>query len=113
MYRVILIISLSTFFLSGCLATLGDAANRTGHPEQAAELYRKGAEQGDAKAALKLGLLLDEGKVNQSKYGSAGKWFNKGCKLGTIPSCHNVGVAYEYGKSGAAVLKRYVFLQIP
>ncbi|MCP4238407.1 MAG: sel1 repeat family protein [Aestuariibacter sp.] len=100
MYRILFLILLPLFFLSGCLATPGDAANRAGHPEQAAELYRKGAEQGDATAALKLGLLLDQGKVKQSKFGSAGKWFDKGCKLGDRPSCHNVGVAYEYGKNG-------------
>jgi hypothetical protein len=84
----------------GCRSVPGDAALRGDHPEQAAELYRRGAEQGGASAALRLGLLLDEGRVSASKYGHAGEWFKRGCDSGDLPSCHNVGVAYEYGKNG-------------
>jgi hypothetical protein len=51
---------------------------------------------------LRLGLLLDEGRVSASTYGSAGTWFKKACDLGSLPGCHNVGVAYEYGKNGLA-----------
>jgi TPR repeat protein len=86
--------------VSGCSSVPEDAALRGGHPEQAAELYRRGAEQGDASAALRLGLLLDQGRVSPAKYGDAGDWFRRGCSLGDLPSCHNVGVAYEYGKNG-------------
>ena len=85
---------------SGCSSVPGDAAARSGHPEQAAELYRRGAEQGDASAALRLGLLVDQGRVSAATYGEAGNWFKKGCGLGNLPSCHNVGVAHEYGKNG-------------
>lgn len=86
----------------GCSSVPGDAAARSGHPEQAADLYRRGAEQGDASAALRLGMLLDQGRVSPSRYGEAADWFKKGCSLGNLPSCHNVGVAYEYGKSGVS-----------
>lgn len=85
---------------SGCSSVPGDAALRGGHPEQAAELYRRGAEQGDASAALRLGLLVDQGQVSVATYGEAGNWYKRGCSLGNLPSCHNVGVAYEYGKNG-------------
>lgn len=85
---------------SGCSSVPGDAALRSGHPEQAADLYRRGAEQGDANAALNLGLLIDKERVSSSKYGEAGDWFKKACNLGNLPACHNVGVAYEYGKNG-------------
>jgi len=86
--------------VSGCSSVPGDAALRSGHPEQAADLYRRGAEQGDATAALRLGLLLDQERVSSAKYGVAGDWFKRGCSLGDLPSCHNVGVAYEYGRNG-------------
>jgi TPR repeat protein len=85
---------------SGCSSVPGDAALRSGHPEQAADLYRRGAEQGDASAALRLGFLISEARVSASKYGEAGDWFKKACALGNLPACHNVGVAYEYGKNG-------------
>jgi TPR repeat protein len=86
--------------VTGCSSVPGDAALRSGHPEQAADLYRRGAEQGDASAALRLGLLIDQGRVSSSKYGEAGDWFKRGCALGNLPACHNVGVAYENGKNG-------------
>lgn len=89
--------------VSGCSSVPGDAALRAGHPEIAADLYRRGAEQGDASAALRLGLLVDEGRVSTAQYGQAGDWFKKGCTLGNLPSCHNVGVAYEYGKDGLPI----------
>src|SRR5258708_2928138 len=46
-----------------------------------------GSEQGDPAAALRLGFLLD-----------SGYWFRKACDLGSLPGCHNAGVAYESGK---------------
>jgi len=87
---------------SGCSSVPGDAALRGGHPDQAAKLYQRGAQQGDAAAALRLGFLLDQGLVSAEKYGEAGDWFKKGCSLGNLPSCHNAGVAYEEGKNGFA-----------
>ena len=84
--------------LAGCSAVPGDAALRSGHPQQAADLYKRGAEQGDAAAALRLGLIIDEGRVYG--YGTAATWYRRACDLGNLPGCHNVGVAYEYGKSG-------------
>jgi TPR repeat protein len=89
-------------FSVGCSSVSGDAASRGGHPDQAAELYRRGAEQGDASAALRLGMLVDQGQVSTAKYGDAANWFKQACSLGNLPSCHNVGVAYEYGKNGVS-----------
>jgi TPR repeat protein len=97
---IVVIIASVLLAASGCSSVPGDAALRSGHPEQAADLYRQGAEQGDASAALRLGLLIDEGRVSASKYGEAGDWFKRGCDLGNLPACHNVGVSYEYGKNG-------------
>jgi TPR repeat protein len=63
-------------------------------------LYKAGAEQGDASAALKLGLLLEEGRVKSDDFGSSASWYEKACKLGSNPGCHNSGFSYEYGKNG-------------
>lgn len=50
-------------FMCGCSTTPGDAALRGGHPTHAADLYKQGALQGDSSAALKLGLLIDNGTI--------------------------------------------------
>jgi len=83
-----------------CSTTPGDAAYRGGHPKQAANLYRQGADQGDKAAALKLGLMLSEGKASSANYGSAIKWYERACELGSDAGCHNSGNAYEYGQAG-------------
>jgi TPR repeat protein len=98
---IFLISTLLLIFSFGCVSqTPGDAALRGGHPNAAADLYSQGAEQGDATAALRLGLLIDQGTVSQKDYGDAGIWFKKACELGSLPGCHNAAVAYEYGKNG-------------
>lgn len=97
--KLILITLCICFF--GCAHTPGDAALRAGHPEEAAKLYKAGAEQGDASAALKLGLILEEGRVKEDTFGSPVSWYEKACKLGSNPGCHNAGVSYEYGENGA------------
>lgn len=89
---------LAFWILAACSSTPGDAARRTDQPAAAADLYRKGAEQGDGSAALKLGLLLSE--KNLSGYGAAGEWFVKACSLENVVGCHNTGVGYEYAEHG-------------
>ncbi len=49
---------------------------------------------------MKLGLLLDKGEINASDYGEAKIWFERACELGQVIGCHNLGVAFEYGKNG-------------
>lgn len=84
----------------GCSTTPGDAAYRGGHSEQAADLYKRGAEQGDGTAALKLGLMIEAGKASPISYGSKSKWYLRACELGKEAGCHNSGNAYEYGHDG-------------
>lgn len=88
-------------FCGGCSHTPGDAALRGGHTQAAADLYLKGAELGHGDAALKLGLLLEDGKVSGPQYGTAIQWYVRACDLGELAGCHNAGVAYEYGNVGA------------
>ena len=100
-YKLSAIVLLLYLFTVSCSATPGDAANRGGHPEQAADLYKQGAEQGDSGAALKLGLMVTKGNVSASKYGKGIYWYMRACELGSNAGCHNSGNAYEYGQSGA------------
>lgn len=86
--------------MAGCSATPGDAAYRSGQPEHAADLYKKGADQGDKTAALKLGLMISKGKISTDKYGNHAKWFIRACELGSDAGCHNSGNIYEYGIEG-------------
>ncbi len=65
------------------------------HPQQAAEFYRRGADQGDALAARKLAFLLEDNPAMSAEFGLVANWFQKGCDLGDVTSCHNVGVGYE------------------
>jgi hypothetical protein len=89
--------------LLGCSQTPGDAAYRAGHPDNAAALYKKGAEQGDALAAYKLARLLSAGEVAEEIYGKSGPWDARACELGKIViGCHNAGVAQETGEDGLA-----------
>jgi len=103
--RKFLAVLLPIAFLSlfvGCAHTPGDASLRAGHPKQAASLYRQGADQGDASAALKLALLIEKGNFNNPEYGGAAQWYERACGLGSLPGCHNVGASYEYGSNGVA-----------
>src|SRR5512133_2812769 len=99
---VIVFALLTPFFFGGCAHTPGDSALRGGHPQAAADLYAKGADLGDANAALKLGLLISDGTISDTHYGSALKWYLRACDLGSLPGCHNVGVAYQEGKHGVS-----------
>lgn len=101
--RKLLAVFISIAFLClfvGCAHTSGDAALRAGHPEQAASLFKQGADQGDPSAALKLGLLIEQGKASNTDYGAAAGWYARACELGSLAGCHNVGVSYEYGSNG-------------
>jgi TPR repeat protein len=91
---------LASLVAAACSTTPGDAANRSNHPQQAAELYRRGADQGDALAARKLAFLIEEHSELSAEFGTMGTWFLKGCDVGDLPSCHNVGVGYETSKFG-------------
>jgi hypothetical protein len=104
--RVLLVVLTAVQLLASCSTTPGDAAHRGGHYEQAADLYRRGAEQGDASAALKLGLLVDAGEANSEMFGSSGLWFIRACDLGDNTGCHNAGVGFEYGREGSAGLDK-------
>lgn len=75
-------------------ATPGDAAARGGHYKQAAELYKKGAEQGDATAAMKLAFIFKRVQLSP-EFKTPLFWFEKACELGIPMGCHNAAYGYE------------------
>ena len=101
-----IILGCSALLLASCSTTPGEAAHRGGHLEQAADLYHRGAEQGDAVAALKLGLMVEAGEAHTDKFGTSGHWFIQACDLGDVLGCHNAGVGYEYGPEGKGGLNK-------
>jgi hypothetical protein len=104
------LISVAPVILTACSQTPGDAAFRAGHYQTAADLYKKGAEEGNGIAALKLGLMVG-GYVSPERYGHAGEWFMRACSRGVLEGCHNLGVAYQEGSSGVKrnIKEAYVF----
>ena len=86
--------------VGGCSTTPGDAAASGGHTVQAAELYRRGAEQGDATAAFKLGRMIEAGTLRDPTFGSAGGWYGRARDLGDVVGCHHAGTGLEYGNLG-------------
>jgi TPR repeat protein len=95
-----MVVAAALLALVSCSTTPGDAANRSHHPRQAAELYRQGAEQGDAVAALKLGFLIEDDASLITDFGMPGRWFVRSCEIGDDAGCHNAGIGFEYGKNG-------------
>ncbi len=69
------------------------------HEKAAAELHRQ-AGKGDGNAALQLGNLLARNKVPAATYGNPADWYKKGCALGDLSACHNMGASYEHGRNG-------------
>lgn len=65
----------------------------------AAELRRQ-YDRGDGGAAGVLGNLLDQKRISEKRHGNALDWYRKGCKQLDLPSCHNVGLAYQRGSRG-------------
>lgn len=68
--------------------------------DKAAAEFRRQADKGNADAALRLGNLLARDRVPVARYGNAVDWYKKGCALGNLSACHNVGASYEYGQNG-------------
>ena len=68
--------------------------------EKTASGLRQQANKGDGNAALQLGNLLARNKVSTAKYGNPVDWYKKGCALGNLSACHNMGASYEYGRNG-------------
>lgn len=101
--QIFILLCLLPFVVSGCAHTPGDAVLLGGNPKDAAWMYAKGAELGDATAAFKLGQLINQKIISDEQYGSSFKWYLRACELGNILGCHNVAIAYQEGTHGQSV----------
>jgi tetratricopeptide (TPR) repeat protein len=85
--------------LSGpdCLKQGENCYNR-GDYEEAVKWYRKGAEQGYAKAQSNLGYMYYEGYGVTRDYREAIKWYRKSAEQGNADAQYNLGEMYQNGK---------------
>jgi TPR repeat protein len=65
--------------------------------EATAKELRKAAEEGDASAQNRLGLLYDEGQGVPQNYRQAKEWFEKAAKQGHVGAQTNLGTLYLQG----------------
>jgi len=65
---------------------------------QAAQWWRKGAEQGNAYAQYNLGLLYEKGTGVPQDYGQAAQWYRKAVEQGVLYANNNLGALYEQGQ---------------
>jgi hypothetical protein len=64
---------------------------------QAADLYRRAAEQGNASAQFNLGLLYDNGEGVDKDYAQAAAWYRKAAEQGVARAQFNLGAMYAKG----------------
>ena len=64
---------------------------------QAMKVYRQAAEEGNEKAALKVGNAHYSGKLAEKSYPEAMKWFKKAAEKGNYLAQYNLGVMFEEG----------------
>jgi TPR repeat protein len=65
---------------------------------QAAVLYRKAAEQGNARAQANLGALYGDGQGVPQDYTQAAYWSRKAAEQGDAPAQFGLAVLYEHGR---------------
>ncbi len=63
--------------------------------KEAAKWYRKAAEQGDADAQFRLGVMYHEGEGVSQDYTEAAKWSRKAAEQGDASAQINLGVMYH------------------
>lgn len=56
------------------------------------------AEQGDAEAQVKLGLIYRRGRDVSQDYGQAQSWFRKAADQGSAEGQNNLGLMYDHGR---------------
>ncbi len=74
-----------------------DAYNR-GDYDTALKEFRLAAEQGDAQAQFKLGVMYDEGQGVAQDYEEAARWFRLAAEQGHALAQNNLGVVYGKGQ---------------
>jgi hypothetical protein len=81
----------------------GEAAYQRGDFYTAFRLYKSFAEQGDARAQAKLGLMYDRGQGVERDHEESNKWYLNAAKQGNADAQYYIGTAYENAKIGPYV----------
>ena len=100
-FNMALVLSLVCLTSSAC-ADMTPAAdmsqNHRAEDEATAKALRKSAEEGDASAQNRLGLLYDEGVGVPQDYRQAKEWYEKAAKQGHAGAQTNLGTLYLQGE---------------
>lgn len=78
----------------------GDAAYDKGHYNEASEFYKKAAEQGNAEAQNRLGLMYHNGEGVPQDHAEAEKWFRKSANQGNEEAKLNLHYSYNKENDG-------------
>ena len=79
------------------LVKQGEDFYEAGEYNKAFGCFTKAADQGNATAQYKLGLMYDKGQGVQQDYKEAVKWYRKAAEQGHAKGQFNLGVMYYYG----------------
>src|SRR5450759_299058 len=100
--KQMLLVCVCLFALTGqaIADSLSDAKRvyDAGDYEKAATLFRPLAEQGNADAQLKLGVMYDHGEGVRQDYKGAVKWFRLAADQGNADAQFYLGVMYDNGQ---------------
>jgi TPR repeat protein len=102
MYRFIAFLTVLWLLATGVTTATSGQHDRTADANEAKRLQQR-FERGDGDAALRLGNLLAQGRIDTTVYGKPLDWYRRGCDLRDMSSCHNVALSYHYGRAGLAV----------
>lgn len=100
-----LVAAMSTSLTAIVLGAAGDPTSigrglqdfRQGRFAEALQDWRQGADQGEAKGALYVGVLYDSGLGVTQDYGQAMAWYKRAASAGSAAGAFNVGVLYDSG----------------
>lgn len=82
----------------------GDAAYDKGHYNEASEFYKKAAEQGNAEAQNRLGLMYHNGEGVPQDHAEAEKWFRKSANQGNEEAKLNLHYSYNKENDGRSTV---------
>jgi len=98
MALVLSIVCLTSSACADITPAVDTSKNNRAEDEATAKALRKSAEEGDASAQNRLGLLYDEGVGVPQDYRQAKEWFEKAAKQGHIGAQTNLGTLYLQGE---------------
>lgn len=100
-FNTALVLSIMCLTSSACVdikPAVDTSKNNRAEYEATAKELRKSAEEGDASAQNRLGLLYDEGVGVPQDYRQAKEWFEKAAKQGHAGAQTNLGTLYLQGE---------------